>query len=125
MHIFLTEKASGLAMGFLSYAQGIRGLRCSVYEGDPNDAVELQRQLTDAGPDFVVNTLQFDDLNLVEQSPDRAWQLNAILPDHLAHICLTRWVSYLCSPPTNKGDRDMSSLLHVHHNHHLYKVTYM
>lgn len=88
MHIFLTEKESGLAKGFLSYAQGIRGLRCSVFDGDANDAVELQRQLTEAGPDFVVNTLQFDDLNLVEQSPDRAWQLNAILPDHLAHICL-------------------------------------
>lgn len=88
MHIFLTEQASGLAKGFLSYAQGIRGLRCSVFEGDANDAVELQRQLTEATPDFVVNTLQFDDLNLVEQSPDRAWQSNAILPDHLAHICL-------------------------------------
>lgn len=88
MHIFLTEQASGLAKGFLNYAQGIRSLRCSVFEGDANDAVELQRQLTEAAPDFVVNTLQFDDHNLVEQSPDLAWQLNAILPDHLAHICL-------------------------------------
>lgn len=88
MQIFLIENESSLAKGLLAYAKGIRGLHCHVYQGDANDAVELQRQLTEHAPDFVVNTLQFDDLNQVEQMPDRAWQLNAILPDHLAHICL-------------------------------------
>lgn len=88
MHIFLTESESSLAKGLLSYAEGISGLRCSVFDGDANDAVELQRQLSEAAPEFVVNTLQFDDLSRIEQAPDGAWQLNAILPDHLAHICL-------------------------------------
>lgn len=88
MHIFLIEGESSLAAGLLAYAKGIRGLRCSVFQGDANDAVELQRQLTEAGSAFVVNTLQFDDVARIEQSPDLAWQLNAILPDHLAHICL-------------------------------------
>ncbi len=88
MRIFLTEGESSLAKGFLSYAQGIAGLHCSVFQGDTGDIAELQRQLTAASPDFVVNTLQFDDLNKIEQSPDLAWQLNAILPDHLAHISL-------------------------------------
>lgn len=88
MHIFLTEGESSLAQGILSHAEGIRGLRCSIFEGDANDAVELQRQISEAAPEFVVNTLQFDDLSRIEQSPDGAWQLNAILPDHLAHICL-------------------------------------
>lgn len=88
MHIFLIEDTSALAQGIQAYANEIRGLRCSVFQGDANDSVELQRQLTEAAPDFVVNTLQFDDLQVIEQAPDRAWQLNAILPDHLAHICL-------------------------------------
>lgn len=88
MHIFLVENVSGLAQSFLRYAGSIHGLRCSVFEGDISDVGELQRQLSDAAPDFVVNTLQFDDHRLIEQSPDSAWQLNAILPDHLAHICL-------------------------------------
>lgn len=88
MHIFLTESESSLAKGILSYAGAIRGMRCSVYEGDINDEAGLHKYLSEAMPDFIVNTLQFDDLALVEQSPDRAWQVNAILPDHLAHFCL-------------------------------------
>ena len=88
MHIFLIENESGLVQGIQACSKEIRGLRYSVFQGDSDDTAELQRQLTAANPDFVVNTLQFDNLSAVEQSPDRAWQLNAILPDHLAHICL-------------------------------------
>lgn len=88
MHIFLIEQESSLAKGLLAYSKEIRGLRCSLYQGDPDDSTELLRQLTEAAPDFVVNTLEFADLTQVEQSPDRAWQRNAILPDNLAHACL-------------------------------------
>jgi len=95
MHIFLTEDRSNLAKSLLEHAGQIRGIHCTAYQGDASDSVELQRQLTEATPDFVVNSLEFDDLAQIDASPDRAWQLNAIFPDHLAHICLDQSVALI------------------------------
>ena len=88
MHIFFVEDQSSLAQGILQYAKEIRGIQCSVYQGDLEDVAEFQRQLAELSVDFVLNTYEFADSKKVEQQPDKAWQINAIFPDHLAHICL-------------------------------------
>ena len=88
MHIFFVESESSLAQGVLEYADAIRGIRCTVYSGDLDDTAELQRQLSELSVDFVINSYEFSDRKKVEQHPDKAWQINAIFPDHLAHICL-------------------------------------
>lgn len=88
MHIFFIEGDSPLAQGVQEHARTIRGIQCTLYDGDPEDLAELQRQLKDLSVDFVLNTYEFSDFRRAEQQPDQAWQINAIFPDHLAHICL-------------------------------------
>lgn len=88
MHIFFVEGHSPLALGVQEYASTIRGIQCTLYDGDPEDTAELQRQLKELSADFVLNTYEFSDIRQVDQKPDKAWQINAIFPDHLAHICL-------------------------------------
>lgn len=88
MQIFLTEGQSALAHGLLDAIAELRSVQCTLYQGAADDSAALEKALVASAPDFVINTLQFDDLGQVDAAPDRAWQLNAILPDHLAHICL-------------------------------------
>ncbi|OPX54757.1 dTDP-4-dehydrorhamnose reductase [Oceanospirillum multiglobuliferum] len=88
MHIFFVEGESHLARALIHYAQSIRGIRVEVYQGDLENLRELELQLTALSPDFVVNSYEFSDYLKAEQRQDQAWQINAIFPDHLAHICL-------------------------------------
>lgn len=88
MHIFFVEGDSQLAQAMIHQAQSIRGIRVAVYQGDLENLRELEAQLTALAPDFVVNSYEFSDYLQAEQRQDQAWQINAIFPDHLAHICL-------------------------------------